>query len=306
MALFRSSRPQAKANAEELFDEGFQRKLETLALVSRRIASGRERAERKAQRSGAGVEFADHRPYVPGDDFRFLDWKVFGRSDRLLLKQFEEEADLCVYLLLDSSASMAHGDGTKLRYAKRLAAALGYVSLANLDRVIVQAFAETLGARLAPIRGRNRALRLLRFLDGIAPQGTTDFAQCAKAFVARETRPGMTLVLTDGYDFAGLTRGLDALRYARFEPVLLVLVDPREADPPLRGELLLFDAESGEERQVTITPALLDRYRLARAQHFAALSAYCREKRVRWFELPIDRAFDEAALDLLRRGGLLD
>src|SRR3954466_14348656 len=141
MPLFskRATAPQMPLD-EPLFDERFQQQLEGLALVSRRLASGRDKAERKANRSASGVEFAEHRPYVAGDDFRFVDWKVFARSDRLLLKQFEEEADLAVHVLLDCSQSMGHGSahdstGKKFRYAKRLAAALGYVALANLDRV---------------------------------------------------------------------------------------------------------------------------------------------------------------------------
>lgn len=301
MGLF-STPPKPAAPA--LFDEAFQRKLETLALVSRRLASGRERAERRSSQVGSGVEFADHRAYVAGDDFRFLDWKVFGRTDRLLLKQFEQEADLCVYILLDVSASMAHGAGRKLHHGKQLAAALAYVALVNLDRVSIQAFSNTLHERLAPVRGRNRALRVLRYLEQLEPGGATNLAQCARAFTAREGRPGMALVLTDGYDFDNLTQGLDALRYARFEPVLLLITDPEEAAPPLHGELTLVDSETGEERTVTITEALRARYLAARDAHFASVLAHCREKRVRAFELSSDRAFDDAALELLRRGGL--
>jgi hypothetical protein len=146
---------------------------------------------------------------------------------------------------------------------------------------------------------------MLRFLETASAQGDTDFAHCARTFTAREPRSGMALVLTDGYDFSGLARGLDALRYARFEPALLLLVDPREEAPALHGELTLVDAESGELRTVTITASVLERYRQARRQHFAALSTYCREKGVRCFELNVQQAFDEAALDLLKRGGLL-
>jgi uncharacterized protein (DUF58 family) len=305
MKWLRPARRSGPAPTPALFDEAFQRRLETLALVSRRLASGRERGERRSKHVGGGVEFADHRPYAPGDDFRFLDWKVFGRTDRVLLKQFEQEADLCLYLLLDVSASMAHADRAKLRHAQRLAAALAYVALANLDRVSVQAYADALHERLAPMRGRNRVLRLLRFLENLEARGGTDFARCAKAFAARESQAGMALVITDGYDFQDLRLGIDALRYAHFDPVLLLITDPREASPALHGELLLVDAESGAERQVTITSNLLARYRAAREAHFAALTAYCQEKRVRAFELSIEEDFDQAALELLRRGGLL-
>ena len=310
MPLFRKRTPAPAAPASApLFDENFQQQLEGLALVSRRLASGREKAERKANRSASGVEFAEHRPYVAGDDFRFLDWKVFARSDRLLLKQFEEEADLTVHVLLDCSASMAHGvaesAGKKLIYAKRLAAALGYVALANLDRVGIQTFADGLGERLPPMRGKNRALRMLRFLETTPSAGGTDFARAAKAFAARENTRGLCLVITDGYDFAGLTHGLDALRYGRLEPVLLLITDPAERTPPLQGEWLLVDSESGEERNVTVTAGLLEKFKEAHQRHFERLHAHCREKRVRSFELSVETPFDQAVLLLLKQGGLL-
>jgi uncharacterized protein (DUF58 family) len=230
---------------------------------------------------------------------------VFGRSGRLLLKQFEEEQDLCVYVLLDCSASMAHGDGKKLRYAKQLAAALGYVALANLDRVGIQAFSSGLGPRLAPTRGKNRALALLRFLEHLESGGQTGFARAARSFAAREARRGLVIVISDGFDFAAFEQGVDALRYARFEPVVLLVTDPREAQPDLRGELTLVDAEGDDARTVTITPALLERYHEAYRQHFRKLEGYCRDKQVRAFELSVERPFDEAVLELLRRGGFL-
>jgi uncharacterized protein (DUF58 family) len=306
MRLFRrAEKVERKAPESEPFDDAFQKRLESLAIVSRRLVSGRDRAERKSRRSGSGVEFAEHRPYVEGDDFRFLDWKVYGRSERLLLKQFEEEEDLCVYVLVDCSASMAHGDGAKLRYAKQLAAALGYVALANLDRVGVQAFADGLGPRLAPTRGKSRMLTLLRFLDRLESGGPTGFARVARSFAARESRRGMALVISDGFDFGGFEQGIDALRYARFEPVILLVTDARDRDPELLGELTLVDAETGEDRGVTITPGLLDKYKEAYREHFKKLERYCRDKQVRAFELGVERPFDEAVLELLRRGGFL-
>ena len=113
-----------KQRSADLFDEEFQRRLDVLALVSRKVYAGRTRAERRSRKTGSGVEFADHREYAAGDDFRFLDWKLYGRSERLLLKLFEEEEDLSVYVLLDTSASMAFGAPPKIEYGKRLAAAL--------------------------------------------------------------------------------------------------------------------------------------------------------------------------------------
>lgn len=306
MRLFgRPAKVEPKVDETEPFDEAFQKRLDSLVIVSRRLVTGRDKAERKSRRSGSGIEFAEHRPYVPGDDFRFLDWKVYGKSERLLLKQFEEQEDLCVYVLLDCSASMAFGDGRKLRYGKQLAAALGYVALANLDRVSVQAFSERLGPRLAPTRGKNRALTLLRFLARLESGGPTAFAKVARSFVAREARRGMALVISDGFDFTGFEQGIDALRYARFEPVVLLVQDPRDADPDLYGELTLVDVETEDTRSVTITEGLRERYRAAYRAHFEHLERYCREKQVRAFALSIERPFDQAVLELLRRGGFL-
>src|SRR5512136_1349897 len=134
---WRRQKKAAVTSDDDLFDDEFQRKLDYLALVSRRVFAGRLRAERRTKKSGSGVEFADHRDYQPGDDFRYLDWNVYQRFGRLLLRLYEEEEDLAIYFIVDASASMAFGDGKKLRYAKKICAALAYVGLANLDRVSI-------------------------------------------------------------------------------------------------------------------------------------------------------------------------
>src|SRR5882672_11747021 len=137
LELFRpkSAPRRAEARRAELFDDDFQKKLETLAIVSRRVVAGRMRAERRSKKKGSGVEFADHRDYAPGDDFRFVDWNVYQRFGKLLVRLYEEEEDLQISFIVDCSASMAFGTGQKLDQARRLCAALAYVGLANLDRV---------------------------------------------------------------------------------------------------------------------------------------------------------------------------
>lgn len=301
----RSDPPKAKAELVATFDEAFQRRLESLVLVARRLTAGKERAERRSKKSGSGIEFAAHRPYFPGDDFRFVDWKVFGRSERLLIKQFEEEQDLSVYVLIDCSTSMTALNSKKLHYAKQLAAALGYVALSSLDRVSIQAFSASLGERLAPTRGRNRALTMLRFIAGLSAEGRTDMARSLKSFAARESRRGLALVITDGYDAQGFTAGIDALRYARFMPAVLCVVDDADVGGDVLGDVCLVDSETGDTRDLTVTPALLDKVRSVRAEHFSRLSSFCREKQVPFFQLSIAAPFDDAVLELLYRGGLL-
>jgi uncharacterized protein (DUF58 family) len=123
-----------RARKVELFDDEFQRKLEMLALVSRRVFAGRLRAERRTKKKGSGVEFADHRDYVEGDDFRSVDWNVYQRFGKLLVRLYEEEEDLSIYFLIDCSASMAFGNGKKFDQARRIVAALAYVGLASAAR----------------------------------------------------------------------------------------------------------------------------------------------------------------------------
>jgi predicted transglutaminase-like cysteine proteinase len=146
----RSSTPPA-APRTALFDDEFQRKLEMLAIVSRRVFSGRMRAERRSKKKGSGVEFADHRDYVPGDDFRYVDWNVFQRFGRLLVRLYEEEEDLGIYFLIDCSKSMTFGGAKKFDQARKMCAALAYVGLANLDRVTIVALNDQVNHAIEPV-----------------------------------------------------------------------------------------------------------------------------------------------------------
>src|SRR5438874_2674354 len=127
---------------EPLLAPAFLARLEQLELVSRKIFRGRMKGDRLSKRKGQSVEFADYRNYTVGDDLRFLDWNLLARLDKLFIRLFMEEEDLHVYLLIDASLSMDFGTPSKLHFAKQVAAALGFVGLVNLDRVIVEAFSD--------------------------------------------------------------------------------------------------------------------------------------------------------------------
>src|SRR6516162_7032819 len=149
-----------EATTPPLLEPAFLHRLEQLELVSRKIFLGRMKGERRSKRKGQSVEFADYRNYVVGDDLRFLDWNLFARLERLFLRLFMEEEDLHFYVLIDHSASMGFGDPTKVHYAKQVAAALGFVGLVNLDRVVVEAFNDRIVQSLPPVRGRRSMWRL--------------------------------------------------------------------------------------------------------------------------------------------------
>ena len=142
-----------------ILDPEFMSKLDQLELISRKIFTGKMKGERRSKKRGISIEFADYRDYSPGDDLRFLDWNIYGRLDRLFLKLFMEEEDLFVYLLVDRSISMDFGEPTKLDYAKKVAAALGYIALVNMERVAVGGFSDTVHDYFRPSRGNDAAFQ---------------------------------------------------------------------------------------------------------------------------------------------------
>jgi uncharacterized protein (DUF58 family) len=290
---------------EDLFDDEFQRKLDYLAMVSKRVFSGAMKAERRTKKTGSGVEFADHRDYAPGDDFRYLDWAAYQRFDRLLVRLFEEEEDLSIYFILDTSSSMGFGDGEKLRHAKRLAAALAYVGLANLDRIAIVTATDEISGRMPSTRGKARIFRIFRFLRGVSASGHTDLGEALKTFVAQHKRKGLAVLLTDLYDPAGFERGINVLRYNKFEPFVIHLVDPSESRPDLRGDVRVYDCETGEEREVTVTAKVLERYQAAWEEYLEEAKRFCSSRQVSYFRADVNVPFDELILRVFRRGGFL-
>ena len=293
----------AKRDAQ--FDEKFLRKLDYLYIMSKKIASGATRAQRKTRIVGSGLEFADHRDYSPGDEMRNIDWKVYGRTNKLFLKLFEEEEDLYIYFLVDVSQSMALGSPTKWDYAKRTAAALSYIGLSNLDRVSIIPFSSKLDGRMPPTRGKAQIFKVFDFLSNVEPGRHTSLGDAFKTFVSQHKRRGIACVISDFYDPTGFEQGLNFLRYHKFEPIIIHLFDERELDPQLQGELQLVDCETGEVREITVTPQILKRYRQVWQDFCDELEGYCTKRDILYFRAPIQQPFDELVLRVFRAGGFL-
>jgi uncharacterized protein (DUF58 family) len=302
---WRRDKKAVSAADDDLFDDKFQRKLEYLALVSRRVFAGRLRAERRTKKSGSGVEFADHRDYQPGDDFRYLDWNVYQRFEKLLVRLYEEEEDLAIYFILDTSASMAFGDGRKLRYAKKVCAALAYVGLANLDRVTMVTTSDRVMERMPETRGKARIFKAFRFLREVKAEGTTDLGDAMKTFVAQNKRRGLAVLVSDLYDPRGFEKGINVLRYNKFDPFVVHVTDPGEGKPKLNGDVLVYDCETGDEREVTVTAKVLSLFGEAYAEYVATIDRFCATHQVSYVTASVDVAFDELILRVFRRGGFL-
>jgi uncharacterized protein (DUF58 family) len=299
------SQPTLPTPRPELFDEAFQKRLALLSLATRHVSRGLHAGARRSTATGAGIEFADHRVYSAGDDYRHIDWNAYARIGRLLVRVYEQSSDLAVHLLLDHSASMGFGQPVKLDYGKQLVAALAYVGLRELDRVGVTALRGNQLRQCRLVRGREHIFAIFRFLNELEAAGPTDLASAMTAFVARQKTGGMAILISDLYDSAGVERAIDVLRYARFETHVIQVIDDAEWHPNLRGDVEIYDAETGSVRALTVTPRLLARYAAARLTMQTRLRAYCAERHVGFFSLQTSIKAEDALLRVLRQGGML-
>lgn len=239
-----------------------------LELMAQGVVEGFLIGLHRSPYHGFSAEFAENRPYNRGDDTRFLDWKVYARSDRLFIKQFEEETNLRAYVLLDVSGSMAwvsEADRypTKLQYARLLAASLSLLLMQQGDATGLLAFDETLRAHLAPRTTRRHWRRLLAELESLAADGRTEASGALKEIAGRLQRRGLVILISDLLVDPDTTR--TALRYLRHrghEVIVFHIMDPGELELPAAGEAVFFDPETGEELG-TNSAALRRRYREA-------------------------------------------
>src|SRR5436190_7149031 len=263
-----------------LLDPQFLHRLEQLELVSRKIFLGRMKGERRSKRRGQSVEFADYRNYVVGDDLRFLDWNLYARLDRLFIRLFMEEEDLHFYVLIDNSLSMDFGKPSKLHYAKQVAAALAFVGLVNMDRVVVEVFSERLTQSLPAVRGRKSLWRVLDFLQKIEPAGMGNMREALRKFSIKSSGKGIVVLLSDFMDKGGYE---DALRYLvarQFDIYAIQILSQEEIEPEIVGDLQLTDIEDQDVAEVTVSGPLLKRYKQNLAAYRAALYEFCARRGV--------------------------
>jgi uncharacterized protein (DUF58 family) len=282
------------------------RRLEQFQLLAARRAKSSARGERRSKARGQSVEFADHRNYVPGDDFRYLDWNLYGRLEKLFLKLYEEERELPVRIFLDASESMAFGEPRKFDFARQVAAAVGYVALCGFDRVSVVPFpdnpAETaVRGALRAVRGRKSALNFFQNLSQITAKGTANFNESLRRGALESRQAGVAVVLSDFLDPAGYESGLTALVGRGFQVNAVQILAPDELTPTTFGDLRLVDAETGGLQEVTF-----GRYRMASYQQMVQnfcqrLREYCSSRGISFFMASSNTALEYLLLKQLRQ-----
>lgn len=327
------------SSVEDLIAPELAAKVDRLDITSRKLLSGKLPGERRSKRRGRSVEFDDFRAYTVGDDLRHIDWNVYARLERLVIKLFREEEDLALHVLVDASNSMDAGSPSKLGFALRLAFALAYIGLIKQNRVSVGLFglAASQGgspergglAELRPLRGR-RSLRpmgdfLMRAVDrrdvlsGRDPRA--DFAAACRGFAQHRAGRGVMVVISDflmaddATGAAGCDAGLAYLGAATwggaFDAHAVQVLSPAEVDPAkerdrgMVGDLRLTDAESGKGAEVTVTPETVQIYRRNLERFLGGVRASCATRGVAYSRVESDTALETLLLGSLRRGGVV-
>lgn len=306
------------------------RRLEQFQLLAARRAKSSAKGERRSRARGQSVEFADHRSYVPGDDFRYLDWNLFGRLDKLFLKLYEEERELPVRIFLDASESMtfgevlAHGHPSKFDFARQVAAAIGYVALCGFDRVSVIPFPNAAGrmknaetaasaqsairnpqsaieGSLRSVRGKKSSMQFFQNLNALTAGGGADFNEALRRGALEARHTGLAIVLSDFLDPAGYESGLTALVGRGFQVNVVQILAPEELAPTTFGDLRLVDSESGSLQEVTFGRYRMKAYQQTVQNFIQRLREFTTKRGINFFMAPSNMDLQDLLLKQLRK-----
>ena len=263
----------------------FLKQIDRLRIHSQGTFRGRFKGERRSLNRGTGVEFADYRPYEIGDDLRYVDWNVYARLDRLFIKLFRADEDLFISILLDNSKSMGFGEPTKLACAKQIAAALGYIGLANLDRVSIHTLSDRAVPITAPTYGKTQFIRLSKSIEKIDTDGKTDLTACLKRFMVYTRSTGIAVIISDFLDMNDYKPGIKQLLARGFDLTLIHLLSDEEINPRLSGEWRLEDSETGQFKEITVNEQTISHYRRRVEDFCKTLERFCMNRGVNYVRI---------------------
>ena len=287
----------------ELLDPIFLQRLQRLEFRVRQAMGGQQRGDQTIRRRGPGSLFLEHRAYVPGDDPRFLDWNAYLRLGDLVIKEYQAEISPRVVIVLDRSASMGESGGERALFSRRLAAALGVVALGRHASVLLVAVPLQGGRRL--FRGVAARRPFLNALAELECGGETEFLPALSRSLGSWSRGGHAFVISD---FLHLDGGLPALRLfaaKRYQTTALHLWRREDLRAPLRGRVEFVDVETGRRRRERIVPAMAKAYRAELRKHFEEMERGCIRFGVAYRHLDLRSSVEEAVLQLVRSGLLV-
>jgi uncharacterized protein (DUF58 family) len=292
--------------ATPLLSPELLRRLEQFQLLAARRAKSSARGERQSRARGQSVEFADYRTYSVGDDFRYLDWNLYGRFEKLFLKLYEEERELPVKIFLDASESMTFGTPPKFDFARQIAAAIGYVALCGFDRVGVVAFPENSTENVArgalrTVRGRKSAFQFFQNLGALKAAGQANFNLSLRRGALEARQAGLAIVLSDFLNPSGYEAGLTALAGRGFQVNAVQILAPEELNPATFGDLRLVDSETGSIQEVTFGKYRMNAYRKTVQNYCQRLKEFCQGRGISFFTAASDMPLEQLLLKQLRQ-----
>jgi uncharacterized protein (DUF58 family) len=267
-----------------------------LELRARAVVEGVISGMHRSPHRGYSVEFAQHRDYTPGDEIRHIDWRVYGRSDRYYVKQFEEETNLRAYLALDASNSMRYGSGamTKLEYASTIAAALAGLLMRQRDSVGLALCTDSVAGFLPPSATAPHMREILRRLEQVETAPRTDTGKTFHDLAERIRRRGLVIILSDLLDDAeAIVRGLQHFRHNKHDVIVFHIIDRYELTFPFR-ETVVFEGMEEEGMLPADPNALRTDYLRLMEEHITALRKGCREMAIDYVQMPTDAPLDSA------------
>ena len=300
----------APRTIEDLLGPSLLAAMDGLEITSRKVLAGKLHGERRSRRRGFSIDFADHRPYVAGDDLRYVAWNVYARLDALFLKLYLDEEDLSVLLVLDATPSMNWGDPSKWTFARRIAMTIGSIALASRHRLSVATIDGGGVQHLRDLRGRGRTAEFGRWLldREIGPAAGDVLEQGIRTLAPTRRGRGVAVVLSDFLAASDPLPSLQLLGGGGDDLHCLQILSPQELDPGsagLVGDLRLEDSEDGSTREVTVTPALLAAYRTKLDTQVRQVRDAARRCGGVHLAVSSDSDIEELLLGQLRREGLI-
>jgi len=268
----------------ELFDSEFLRKLQNLVVTSKIVLENGTGGNRKSRSKGSSVEFSDYREYSSGDDFRRIDWNAYGRFEKLFVKLFMEEREAPVSIFLDTSKSMDWGEPNKNIASRRLAAALGYMSLANYDRLTIACISSKPEQVKLSLRGRNSFAEVLGFLEKVRYDNPTDIYAALRELNLKAAR-GISIVISDLFSKGDIKDIINYLLYRKQDIYICHMLAPQEVEPQVDSSLRLIDSETGEFRDVTATAQLLRTYKKVFSEYISGIEGTCFKRGVNYIRM---------------------
>lgn len=286
----------------DLFDASFFARLNNLKLAMHMRLDQGQTGGRKSSAKGSSVEFSDFREYLPGDDIRRIDWNVYGRLDKLYIKQFMEEKEAYYHIFLDSSASMNFGTEKKSVMALRLAAIFTWLVQRQLDRVEILTFKDGRLAKTSPINGRGSFGPLLKELEQVEFDGTTKINEAVKrgSFNGR----GVCIIISDFLDPEGIDDAVKFLTFKKQEVLLVQVLAREELECEQEGTVALTDMETGEELRITMTRQAIMAYKNTLEEHNTKIHSLAKKYGCHYFEVCSDEDLDQVVFETLRQKGI--